>query len=182
MQRIIPVAILILVIFIGILGVYFLLNQKNPSVDLMKSIQPSPSAILPQTQSQNVQNSPTVSPSSAQTAVASQNFPDGLKIEDFKIGTGSAVKSGDKITINYTGTLENGTKFDSSYDHGQPFETQIGVGQVIKGWDEGIIGMRIGGQRKLIIPASLGYGQTGMAGVIPPNSTLIFDVELEAIQ
>lgn len=135
-----------------------------------------------QNQSENVHNSPTISPSNVPAAIASQSFPDGLKVEDYKIGTGSAVKTGDKITINYIGALENGQKFDSSYDRGKPFETQIGVGLVIKGWDEGIIGMQVGGQRRLIIPASLGYGSTGVAGVIPPNSTLIFDVKLEGIK
>jgi peptidylprolyl isomerase len=104
-----------------------------------------------------------------------------LKIEDLKVGTGSAVKSGDNIAINYIGTLVDGTKFDSSYDRGQPFETQIGVGQVIKGWDEGVVGMKVGGKRKLTIPPSLGYGDRA-AGPIPPNSTLIFEVELVGIK
>ncbi|HSW47519.1 MAG TPA: FKBP-type peptidyl-prolyl cis-trans isomerase, partial [Candidatus Saccharimonadales bacterium] len=107
---------------------------------------------------------------------------DKLKIEDIQIGTGSAeVKSGDNISINYTGTLTDGTKFDSSYDRGTPFETQIGVGQVIKGWDEGVIGMKVGGKRKLTIPPDLGYGAQGQ-GSIPPNSTLIFEVELMGIK
>jgi peptidylprolyl isomerase len=104
-----------------------------------------------------------------------------LQIVDEKIGTGAAVTSGDTININYIGTLTNGTKFDSSYDRKQPFTTQIGVGQVIKGWDEGVIGMKVGGKRKLIIPPALGYGDQTV-GSIPPNSTLIFEVELEGIQ
>lgn len=104
-----------------------------------------------------------------------------LKIEDAKVGTGNAVKSGDTIVIHYKGTLENGTQFDSSYDRGQPFETKIGVGEVIKGWDEGVVGMKVGGKRKLIIPPSLGYGDQ-IVGSIPANSTLIFDVELVEIK
>lgn len=104
-----------------------------------------------------------------------------LKIEDTKVGTGNAVKSGDTIVIHYKGTLENGTQFDSSYDRGEPFETKIGVGEVIKGWDEGVVGMKVGGKRKLIIPPSLGYGDQ-QVGTIPPNSTLIFDVELVEIK
>ncbi len=104
-----------------------------------------------------------------------------LKIEDIQAGTGQEVKSGDNIVIHYKGTLTDGTKFDSSYDRGQPFETQIGVGQVIKGWDEGVIGMKVGGKRKLTIPPSLGYGEQAM-GSIPPNSTLIFEVELVGIK
>ena len=106
-----------------------------------------------------------------------------LKIEDIKVGTGSAeVKSGDTISIHYLGTLENGTKFDSSYDRGQPLETQIGVGRVIQGWDQGVLGMKVGGKRKLTIPPDLGYGAQGVGNVIPPNSTLIFEVELVGIR
>lgn len=107
---------------------------------------------------------------------------DKLQVVDEKIGTGSAVKKGDTIEIKYVGTLTNGTKFDASADHGNGiFETQIGVGQVIPGWDEGIIGMKVGGKRKLVIPPSLGYGSQSV-GSIPPNSTLIFQVELVGIK
>lgn len=106
---------------------------------------------------------------------------DKLQIQDEKIGSGTAVQKGDTVDINYVGTLTNGKKFDASADHGGPFTTQIGVGQVIKGWDEGIIGMKVGGKRKLIIPPSLGYGDQDM-GTIPPNSTLIFQVELVGIK
>src|SRR3984957_9325274 len=104
-----------------------------------------------------------------------------LQIIDEKIGSGSAVKKGDSVEINYVGTLANGTKFDASADHGGPFTTQIGVGQVIKGWDEGIIGMKVGGKRKLTIPPSLGYGDQA-EGSIPANSTLIFQVEVVGIK
>lgn len=105
-----------------------------------------------------------------------------ITIEDLTPGEGPEVKSGDTVRIHYTGTLVNGTKFDSSYDHGsEPFETQIGVGRVIKGWDEGVVGMKVGGKRKLIIPPSLGYGAQDM-GTIPPNSTLIFELELVEIK
>lgn len=105
-----------------------------------------------------------------------------LVIEDIQIGSGSAeVKSGDKISIHYTGRLTDGKVFDSSVERGQPFETQIGVGQVIEGWDRGVIGMKVGGQRRLTIPPDLGYGQRG-AGPIPPNSVLIFDVQLMGIE
>lgn len=101
-----------------------------------------------------------------------------LKIEDIKIGTGKEVKSGDFISIHYSGILENGKKFDSSYDRGQPFEVQIGVGYVIQGWDQGVPGMKIGGKRKLTIPCDLAYGEREIPGLIPANSTLIFEVEL----
>jgi len=116
------------------------------------------------------------------TATTADATPKNLKIEDLKVGTGEAVKSGDNIVINYLGTLTNGTKFDSSYDRGTPFETQIGVGQVIKGWDLGVIGMKVGGKRKLTIPPELGYGEQGSGDKIPPNSTLIFEVELMGIK
>ncbi len=102
----------------------------------------------------------------------------GLQYVDITEGTGAMPQSGQRVTVHYTGTLEDGTKFDSSRDRGRPFTFQIGVGQVIKGWDEGVSTMRVGGQRKLVIPAELGYGSRGAGGVIPPNATLIFDVEL----
>ncbi len=101
-----------------------------------------------------------------------------LIIEDIKIGEGREVKSGDTVVMHYRGTLVDGTKFDSSYDRNQPFTTQIGVGQVIKGWDQGVPGMKIGGKRKLTVPADLGYGERGAGEVIPPDATLIFEVEL----
>lgn len=101
-----------------------------------------------------------------------------LVIEDTQIGTGSAiVEPGDDIVIHYRGTLTDGTVFDSSYDRGEPFQTTIGVGQVIQGWDEGVVGMKVGGKRKLTIPPNKAYGEQGV-GSIPPNSTLIFEVEL----
>lgn len=104
-----------------------------------------------------------------------------LKIEDTQEGTGSAVvESGDEIVIHYRGTLTDGTVFDSSYDRGEPFQTEIGVGRVIEGWDKGVIGMKTGGKRKLTIPSNMAYGESGQ-GSIPPNSTLIFDVELVEI-
>ena len=110
-------------------------------------------------------------------------LPDGLKITDEIIGTGVEAKAGNAVAVNYIGTLTNGTKFDSSYDRGQPFSFVLGAGQVIKGWDEGVAGMKVGGKRKLVIPQSLGYGAQGAGnGVIPPNSTLIFEVELLSVQ
>ena len=104
-----------------------------------------------------------------------------LKIEDEREGTGSAVKSGDTVEVNYIGTLLDGTKFDSSYDRGQTFSFTVGAENVIQGWDQGLVGMKIGGKRKLTIPASLGYGSQG-AGTIPPNSPLIFEIELVSIK
>jgi len=106
----------------------------------------------------------------------------GLKYTDLVEGTGPSPKRGQTVTVNYTGTLENGTKFDSSYDHGRPADFRIGVGAVIKGWDEGLMSMKVGGKRKLIIPSALGYGPVGRPPDIPGNSTLIFDVELLGVK
>jgi FKBP-type peptidyl-prolyl cis-trans isomerase len=102
----------------------------------------------------------------------------GLKYTDEKVGTGAEAKAGQRVSVHYTGWLTNGTKFDSSKDRGQPFTFALGGGQVIKGWDEGVQGMKVGGVRKLTIPADLGYGARGAGGVIPPNATLVFEVEL----
>jgi peptidylprolyl isomerase len=106
----------------------------------------------------------------------------GLKYEDIKVGTGESPKRGQRVTVHYTGTLKDGTKFDSSRDRNQPFTFNIGVGDVIKGWDEGVSTMKVGGKRKLMIPPALGYGANGAGNVIPPNADLNFDVELLEIQ
>jgi peptidylprolyl isomerase len=109
-------------------------------------------------------------------------MPNGLKYTDNKTGTGAVAAAGRKVSVNYTGWLykdgAKGAKFDSSLDRGQPFEFTLGAHQVIAGWDEGVAGMKVGGERTLIIPPELGYGARGAGGVIPPNATLMFDVQL----
>jgi peptidylprolyl isomerase len=106
----------------------------------------------------------------------------GLQYEDTQPGTGETAKRGDHVVVHYTGTLEDGRKFDSSRDRGKPFEFALGTGTVIRGWDEGVAGMKVGGRRTLVIPSELGYGARGARGVIPPNATLVFDVELVEIR
>jgi peptidylprolyl isomerase len=106
----------------------------------------------------------------------------GLAYIDQETGTGAEPKTGDRVTVHYTGYLTDGKKFDSSVDRNKPFTFVIGLGQVIKGWDEGVASMKVGGKRKLLIPANLGYGTRGAGGVIPPNADLVFDVELISIQ
>jgi FKBP-type peptidyl-prolyl cis-trans isomerase len=105
----------------------------------------------------------------------------GLRITDLQIGDGPEASSGQTVVVNYRGTLENGREFDSSYGRG-PFSFPLGAGRVIRGWDEGVAGMQVGGKRKLVIPPDLAYGQRGAGGVIPPNATLIFEVELLEIK
>jgi FKBP-type peptidyl-prolyl cis-trans isomerase len=101
-----------------------------------------------------------------------------LKQEDLVVGTGAEAKKGQTVSVHYTGWLTDGKKFDSSKDHGRPFSFALGRGQVIQGWDDGVAGMKVGGKRKLTVPPELGYGAQGFPGAIPPNSTLVFEVEL----
>lgn len=111
----------------------------------------------------------------------STTTPSGLVIEEVTVGEGDAAAAGQNVTVHYTGWLTDGKKFDSSKDRDDPFEFPLGGGRVIKGWDEGVQGMKVGGTRKLTIPPALGYGARGAGGVIPPNATLVFEVELLAI-
>lgn len=130
-------------------------------------------------------SAPPVTPTSSAPASAS-NAPrttsSGLIIETLAAGSGPTAKSGDKVSVHYTGWLTNGTKFDSSRDRNEPFSFRLGAGQVIPGWDEGVAGMQPGGKRRLTVPAHLAYGPRGAGGVIPPNAVLIFEVELLTIQ
>jgi len=107
-----------------------------------------------------------------------KNMEEELKIEVLQEGAGEEAKNGDNVSVHYTGVLEDGTKFDSSVDRGTPFEFNLGAGQVIKGWDLGVLGMKVGEKRKLTIPSDLAYGDNGIPNVIPPKATLIFEVEL----
>jgi FKBP-type peptidyl-prolyl cis-trans isomerase len=108
--------------------------------------------------------------------------PEGLKVEILQAGNGPKAEPGKMVKVHYTGTLENGKKFDSSRDRGQPFEFQLGAGQVIRGWDQGIAMLKVGDRAKLTIPPEMGYGAAGAGGLIPPNAVLIFDVELLGVR
>jgi len=105
-----------------------------------------------------------------------------LKLEDLVVGTGPEAKGGDRVSVHYTGWLVDGTKFDSSRDRNQPFQFVLGQGRVIQGWDKGVVGMKVGGKRKLVIPPQMAYGERGAGGIIPPNAVLTFEVELLELQ
>jgi peptidylprolyl isomerase len=126
----------------------------------------------------------TPAPAAPQTAKVGQKMtlPSGLQYIDETIGMGPEPVTGQHVTVHYVGTLTNGTKFDSSRDRNEPFTFVIGEGEVIKGWDEGVATMHVGGRRQLIVPPQLGYGARGAGGVIPPNATLLFDVELLSVK
>lgn len=158
--------IVILILAVVVLGLCFWFwqtkNNQNQEVELFNS--QNQEAALFNNQNQN------------------QNMNQNLKIEVLKEGSGEVAKSGDTVTVDYVGTLEDGTKFDSSIDKGTPFTFVLGVGRVIQGWDLGVAGMKIGEKRRLTIPSELAYGETGTpGGPIPPNATLIFEVELLGI-
>jgi FKBP-type peptidyl-prolyl cis-trans isomerase FkpA len=143
-------------------------------------------------QSQSIEAAPEPqTPPGAEGAAAAEvpAMPAKLEINDQKVGSGPAIASGQTAIVHYTGWLydqnapeHKGTKFDSSRDRDEPFSFELGQGHVIAGWDQGVAGMQVGGQRRLVIPAELGYGQRGAGGVIPPGATLLFDVELVAIE
>lgn len=161
-------------IFLGVLvlfgAAYVYFSNKN--------VQPT------QTPLPTASESATMKPSEGSSATSSaevMTMENGLKIEDEVVGTGDAAVAGKSVTVNYLGTLSDGTKFDSSYDRNQTFTFNLGAGEVIKGWDEGVVGMKVGGKRKLTIPPELGYGSQDL-GIIPPNSTLIFEVELLKVE
>jgi FKBP-type peptidyl-prolyl cis-trans isomerase len=149
----------------GILGAFLQLAISNTSA----------TALVNSTGRQSIQNQIAVAISKGAKTVTT---PSGLKYTVLKAGKGAIAKPGQKVFVHYTGTLTNGKKFDSSRDRGEPFSFSLGQGQVIAGWDEALSTMKVGERRKLTIPPKLGYGAAGAGGVIPPNATLIFDVEL----
>jgi len=176
-------ALAVLIVIGG--GLYFasiIFNDKNElesinmNNDEKKLIFPGEEGYQPGTQEQPQQAQ------NIQQAQQQEEFGDELKAEIVKQGEGQEAQKGDKATVHYVGVLENGTKFDSSIDRGQPFQFTLGAGQVIQGWDLGVVGMKIGEVRKLYIPSAYGYGEQGAGDLIPPNSNLIFEVELLGLE
>ncbi len=168
-------AFTLIIIFVGV--AVFVFYRKSNNIGDTSKIGLNPTA--------SVTPLPTPTPTAPTTPKTNKiiKMDNGLQIQDLKIGTGPEAKAGDAISVNYIGALENGTVFDASAKHGGPATFQIGVGQLIKGWDIGIPGMKVGGKRKLIVPPSLGYGSQNVGnGLIPPNSTLVFEVELMSVQ
>lgn len=166
----------VIVIAIVAIGAWLFMRKGSDTAGLYDS---SSSATPTTDASASVSATPTASPVGKVITTAS-----GLQYQDEVMGTGAVAKAGQTVAVQYTGTLTDGKKFDSSYDHGsEPFSFQLGTGQVIKGWDEGVAGMKVGGKRKLVIPAILGYGSQDVGnGLIPPNSVLIFEVELVGVK
>lgn len=170
-------ALTLVIVFFGVAAFVFYkkINNTNDTANLGVNSTTSPT-LLPSPSPTRTLN-PTLE---SKQMIQMEN---GLKVQDLKVGTGPEAKAGDTISVNYVGALENGTVFDASSKHGGPATFQIGVGQLIKGWDEGIPGMKVGGKRKLVVPPLLGYGSQNVGnGLIPPNSTLVFEVELLAVQ
>jgi len=175
----IAILIVIIALFAGCLVIFSNSNKGQEKLHFMgadTNVVPTEAT----TSDQTINN--VVATTTKKTTMEPITTTDGLIIQDEVIGTGAEAKAGQHITVHYSGTLTNGTKFDSSYDRGQPFEFNLGAGEVIRGWDEGFAGMKVGGKRKLTIPSELGYGAQGAGGVIPPNATLIFEVELLGVK
>lgn len=175
MKKDLIIILIVLIVVIG--GIWLIFNTASPTNQNLSIGQDDRPEGGPEDNQEILKNKP-----SDQSVINGQVSKDyeiqGMKVEILKEGSGAEAKNGDSVSVHYTGTLENGTKFDSSIDRGEPFPFQIGVSSVIKGWHLGVVGMKVGEQRKLTIPAELGYGEGGYPGVIPPNATLIFTVEL----
>jgi FKBP-type peptidyl-prolyl cis-trans isomerase len=182
-NQIIILLIFLVVVIIGA-GVYIINNKPKEAQNQANNLSQTSQNTSTNNTKPESNNKPTMSDTTTTTpkeevkSLPPVTTASGLIIEDTAVGNGTEVKSGDIVKIHYTGKLTDGTVFDSSVPRNQPFETPIGKGLVIQGWDEGVVGMKVGGKRKLTIPPDLGYGARGAGAAIPPNSTLIFELEL----
>lgn len=168
------VSVLFFLIALLIVGVaYTFSTRKNNN-----SLQTGSSSDIITTE----ENKGAVASTSATASTTNMEKVTELKIEDLTIGSGDTAVAGKTVSVNYVGTLTDGTKFDSSYDRGTPFSFTLGTGEVIKGWDQGVAGMKVGGKRKLTIPSDMAYGDSGVSGIIPGGATLVFEVELLKVE
>ena len=165
------VTIFLLVLIV--LGIIFAVSGKKDTSQVLQT--PTPSATI----TSEIEDSQSMSAS--RSAISIMNVSE-LQMEDIKVGTGDTAVAGKVVSVNYVGTLTDGTKFDSSYDRNQAFSFTLGAGEVIPGWDQGVSGMKVGGKRKLVIPSDLAYGDNGIPGAIPGGATLIFEVELLKVE
>lgn len=172
MFNVILTVLVLTIVFSG--GYYF----KDKFSSLLSPDKKSTDDLAQKNPQENLSSANTSQNAASSLNLSAQPLPAEIKIETVNQGKGEAIKNGDKATVHYVGILENGKKFDSSIDRGQPFEFTVGGGQVIKGWDLGVLGMKVGEKRKLTIPYNLAYGEAGIPGTIPPKATLIFEVEL----
>jgi len=154
-------------------------DSTTTAVSVDTTAAPPPATVSANSPTPAVSETPAVAEKPVGPPVKTKS---GLQYQIFKKGTGAVAKSGQSVSVHYTGRLKDGTKFDSSVDRNEPFEFALGQGAVIKGWDEGVAGMKVGEKRKLTIPPDLGYGAAGAGGVIPPNAVLVFDVELLGVK
>ncbi len=177
---------IVIVLALSVIAIFFFMNKSSLAPDVATSggasINPSGTSVGSDANGNVDPAKPDDTPTKTEVPATSPapktiSLPSGLQYQDLKLGDGAVAKSGQSVSVNYIGVLTDGTKFDSSFDAGKPFTFSLGAGQVIKGWDEGVAGMKVGGRRILIIPANLGYGGQAV-GSIPANSTLIFQVDL----